>query len=209
MYGTLLLQLTCMYSLLSANLSQNFAEYPADLLLYFKWVSIFLCSPRLQDKQTYFVSVIYSNQNVERVNCRSYFIALGGADLTVASSILNKNALLLSDAKDCLVSYIKRVYEKKISNDGHCLGANESLTIFRASAVSIWVEMMWRCWGTWPARWMPPTSRNLIHPFWRNSKPAKTFLMARWLPWRHCCCLGPRSTGMTIHLSAVTRQVEC
>lgn len=59
------------------------------------------------------MSVIYSNQNVERVNCRSYFIALGGADFTVASSILNKNALLLSDAKDCLVSYIKRVYEKR------------------------------------------------------------------------------------------------
>lgn len=110
MYPTLLLQLTCMYSLLSANLSKNFTEYPADLLLYFKWVSTFLCSPRLQDKQTYFVSVIYSNQNVERVNCRSYFIALGKADFTVASSILNKNALLLSEAKDCLVSYIKHVY---------------------------------------------------------------------------------------------------
>lgn len=95
-----------MYSLLSANLTQDFAEYPSELLLYFKWVSIFLCSPRLQDKQTYFVSVIYSNQNVEQVNCRSYFMALGEADFNVASSILNKNALLLSKAKDCLVSFI-------------------------------------------------------------------------------------------------------
>ncbi|XP_075879551.1 uncharacterized protein LOC142886359 [Nelusetta ayraudi] len=71
-------QLTCMYSLLSDNLSKNFTEYPAELLLYF------------------------NNQNVERVNCRSYFIALGKADFTVASSILNKNALLLNEAKDCL-----------------------------------------------------------------------------------------------------------
>lgn len=102
-----------MRNLLSGNMSQNFTEYPADLLLYFRWVSIFLYSPRLQDKQTYFVSVIYSNQDVERANCRSYFTALGVADFSVASSILNKNALLLSEAKDCLVSYSERVYLKK------------------------------------------------------------------------------------------------
>lgn len=33
------LQLTCMYNLLSGNLSQNFTDYPSDMLLYFKWVS--------------------------------------------------------------------------------------------------------------------------------------------------------------------------
>lgn len=70
-----------MYNLLNEDLSQNFTEYPADLLLYF------------------------NNQNVERVNCRSYFTALGGANFYVASSILNKDTLLLHEAKDCLVSF--------------------------------------------------------------------------------------------------------
>ncbi|XP_037550713.1 mesothelin-like protein [Nematolebias whitei] len=71
-------QLTCMYNLLQGDLSQSFTDYPSDLLLYF------------------------SNQNIQKSNCRSYFSALGAADFTVASSALNKAQQQLSQARSCL-----------------------------------------------------------------------------------------------------------
>ncbi|XP_028251454.1 uncharacterized protein LOC114427536 isoform X2 [Parambassis ranga] len=71
-------QLTCMYNLLRGNLSQNFANYPSDMLLYF------------------------SNNDVSKENCRSYFSALGAADFSVASTVLNKDTLLLNEATTCL-----------------------------------------------------------------------------------------------------------
>ncbi|KAL0969375.1 hypothetical protein UPYG_G00226220 [Umbra pygmaea] len=71
-------QLTCMYNLLKTKLSQNFTDYPSDLLLY------------------------YNFRNYEQSNCRSYFSALGSADFSVPSSVLNKDTLLLNSAKSCL-----------------------------------------------------------------------------------------------------------
>lgn len=53
---------------------------------------------------TVLISIYYSN--VERADCRSYFSALGSADFSVASSILNKDSLLLGEARTCLVSTI-------------------------------------------------------------------------------------------------------
>lgn len=116
------LQLTCMYNLLSGNLSQNFTDYPSDMLLYFKWVSAFSCNDPitllwliktknmhlLYDFPHFNVSY-HSNKDVKRGNCRSYFSALGTADFSVASSILNKDSILLSEARTCLVSTLNRV----------------------------------------------------------------------------------------------------
>ncbi|KAL7380696.1 hypothetical protein ABVT39_022377 [Epinephelus coioides] len=71
-------QLTCMYNLLNGNISQTFTDYPSDMLLYL------------------------DTKDVKSANCRSYFSAVGAADFSVASSILNKNSLLLSEARTCL-----------------------------------------------------------------------------------------------------------
>ncbi|XP_045062049.1 uncharacterized protein LOC121539055 [Coregonus clupeaformis] len=71
-------QLTCMYNLLKGNLSQNFTDYPSDLLLY------------------------YNYAKVEKSNCGSYFSAAGSADFSVLSSVLNKDTMLLDNAKSCL-----------------------------------------------------------------------------------------------------------
>ncbi|XP_041828515.1 uncharacterized protein LOC121631572 [Melanotaenia boesemani] len=71
-------RLTCMYNLLRGALSQNFTDYPSDMLLYFK------------------------STDVQKSNCRSYFSALGAADFSVASTILNKSPQLFSDARTCL-----------------------------------------------------------------------------------------------------------
>ncbi|XP_051242946.1 uncharacterized protein LOC127355779 [Dicentrarchus labrax] len=71
-------QLTCMYNLLSENLSQNFTDYPSDMLLYF------------------------NNKDVKKANCRSYLSNVGAADFSVASSILKKDSLLFSEARTCL-----------------------------------------------------------------------------------------------------------
>ncbi|XP_044023508.1 uncharacterized protein LOC122862225 [Siniperca chuatsi] len=71
-------QLTCMYNLLNGELSQNFTDYPSDMLLYLK------------------------NKNVKRANCRSYFSAVGAADFSVASSVLTKDSLLFNEARTCL-----------------------------------------------------------------------------------------------------------
>ncbi|XP_069392122.1 uncharacterized protein [Paralichthys olivaceus] len=71
-------QLTCMYNLLNGDISQKFEDYPSDMLLYL------------------------NKKDVKKANCRSYISAVGGADFTVASSILKKDSLLLSEAKTCL-----------------------------------------------------------------------------------------------------------
>ncbi|XP_035990971.1 mesothelin-like protein [Fundulus heteroclitus] len=71
-------QLTCMYNLLRDDLSLNFTDYPSDMLLYL------------------------NIQDVQKGNCRSYFSALGAADFTVASGILNKGPKKFSEAKNCL-----------------------------------------------------------------------------------------------------------
>uniref|UniRef100_A0A3B4UJM2 Mesothelin a n=1 Tax=Seriola dumerili TaxID=41447 RepID=A0A3B4UJM2_SERDU len=71
-------QLTCMYNLLNGDISQNFTDYPSDMLLYL------------------------NNKDVKRANCRSYISALGAADFSVASSVLNKDSLLLNEARTCL-----------------------------------------------------------------------------------------------------------
>uniref|UniRef100_A0A3B3HDJ4 Uncharacterized protein n=1 Tax=Oryzias latipes TaxID=8090 RepID=A0A3B3HDJ4_ORYLA len=75
-------QLTCMYNLLGGSLSQNFTDYPADMLVYF------------------------SSQNIQKNNCRSYLSALGAADFSVVSSVLNKASQLFGEARTCLVSVI-------------------------------------------------------------------------------------------------------
>ncbi|XP_038585562.1 uncharacterized protein LOC119910839 [Micropterus salmoides] len=71
-------QLTCMYNLLNGKLSQNFTDYPSGMLLYL------------------------NNKDVNGANCRSYFSALGAADFSVTSSVLNKDSLLFSKARTCL-----------------------------------------------------------------------------------------------------------
>lgn len=76
-------QLTCMYnlvrdSLVRDSLTQNFSDFPSDMLLFF------------------------DPQNIQKENCKSYFSALGAADFSVASSILNKGPLLFSEAVTCL-----------------------------------------------------------------------------------------------------------
>uniref|UniRef100_A0A3P8TLE2 Si:ch211-188p14.5 n=1 Tax=Amphiprion percula TaxID=161767 RepID=A0A3P8TLE2_AMPPE len=42
------------------------------------------------------------NTDVKKENCRSYFSAVGAADFSVASEMLNKGPLLLSEARTCL-----------------------------------------------------------------------------------------------------------
>lgn len=102
-----------MYNLLNGSISQNFTDYPSDMLLFFKWVSLCECKGATglkKYKLTYIFPIfllIYSNKDVKTVNCRSYFSAVGAADFSMASSILNKGSLLLSEAKICLVSAIK------------------------------------------------------------------------------------------------------
>lgn len=97
-----------MYNLLNGNLTQSFTEYPADLFLYFRSVSAFSCTePTTCLKSIHLIkdfpmlmSFYCSNQD------RSYFPALGAADLTVASNVLNKDSLLLGEARSCLDIYI-------------------------------------------------------------------------------------------------------
>ncbi|XP_062308381.1 serine-rich adhesin for platelets-like [Osmerus eperlanus] len=71
-------QLTCMYNLLEDNLSQNFTDYPSEMLLYFNYAK------------------------VEKSRCRSYFNAVGAADFSILSSLLKKDMVLLNNAKNCL-----------------------------------------------------------------------------------------------------------
>uniref|UniRef100_A0A8C2ZCB8 Si:ch211-188p14.4 n=1 Tax=Cyclopterus lumpus TaxID=8103 RepID=A0A8C2ZCB8_CYCLU len=71
-------QLMCMSNLIKEDLSQNFTEYPSDMLLFI------------------------NSKDVNSANCRSYFTAVGTADFSVASSVLNKASLLLNEARTCL-----------------------------------------------------------------------------------------------------------
>ncbi|XP_036412847.1 LOW QUALITY PROTEIN: mesothelin-like protein [Colossoma macropomum] len=71
-------QLTCMYNYVKDESSLTFTDFPADMLLY------------------------YSLGTLTSVNCESYFRALGGADFSVLSSILNRQSALFMTAKDCL-----------------------------------------------------------------------------------------------------------
>uniref|UniRef100_W5L5S6 Mesothelin a n=1 Tax=Astyanax mexicanus TaxID=7994 RepID=W5L5S6_ASTMX len=71
-------QLTCMYNYVKEDITLNFTDLPSDLLLY------------------------YSYDKVQSVNCRSYFSALGSADFSVLSSVLNKPSVLFSNAQNCL-----------------------------------------------------------------------------------------------------------
>ncbi|KAK2817690.1 hypothetical protein Q7C36_021623 [Tachysurus vachellii] len=70
-------QLTCMYNIMKED-SVNFADVPSDMLLY------------------------YNYDKVKNGNCSSYFTALGGADFSVPSSILNITATQFNNARDCL-----------------------------------------------------------------------------------------------------------
>ncbi|KAG7492036.1 hypothetical protein MATL_G00009910 [Megalops atlanticus] len=71
-------QLTCMYSYVRDDVPQTFTDYPSDMLLY------------------------YNYEKVEQVKCKSYFTATGAADFSVLSKVLNKEASLLNNAKNCL-----------------------------------------------------------------------------------------------------------
>ncbi|KAG7316210.1 hypothetical protein KOW79_021076 [Hemibagrus wyckioides] len=70
-------QLTCMYKIMKED-TVNYADVPSDMLLY------------------------YSYDKVKHKDCRSYFTALGGADFSVPSSILNIAATQFDNARDCL-----------------------------------------------------------------------------------------------------------
>uniref|UniRef100_A0A3B4EHE9 Uncharacterized protein n=1 Tax=Pygocentrus nattereri TaxID=42514 RepID=A0A3B4EHE9_PYGNA len=71
-------QLTCMYRYVKDDSSLTFTDFPSDMLLY------------------------YSYEKVQKVNCRSYFIALSGADFSVLSSVLNRQSILFKNAQNCL-----------------------------------------------------------------------------------------------------------
>ncbi|XP_066516432.1 uncharacterized protein [Hoplias malabaricus] len=72
-------QLTCMNTYVNVAKVNNFALYPAELLLYFDY------------------------SQVEPSLCRAYFSALGGADLSVLSNTLSfRKQVLLSGALQCL-----------------------------------------------------------------------------------------------------------
>ncbi|KAF4075579.1 hypothetical protein AMELA_G00235980, partial [Ameiurus melas] len=71
-------QLTCMYNYVKDNAFVDFTDVPADMLLY------------------------YSYEKIQKVNCQSYFSALGRADFSVLSAALDKKTILFNDAKDCL-----------------------------------------------------------------------------------------------------------
>ncbi|XP_056622064.1 uncharacterized protein LOC130435436 [Triplophysa dalaica] len=71
-------QLTCMYNHLKKEVSPTFTDLPPDMLLY------------------------YSYEKVEKTNCRSFFRAMGKADFTIPSSILNKKTTLFNNARSCL-----------------------------------------------------------------------------------------------------------
>ncbi|XP_037399296.1 uncharacterized protein LOC108414847 [Pygocentrus nattereri] len=71
-------QLTCMYNYVKDGSNLTFTDLPADMLLY------------------------YNLQTLTKVNCGSYFKALGGADFSVLSSVLNRQSALFTKAKDCL-----------------------------------------------------------------------------------------------------------
>ncbi|KAM9454121.1 uncharacterized protein Hap1MRO34_020036 [Clarias gariepinus] len=71
-------QLVCMYNFVKDDPSFSFTDVPSDLLLY------------------------YSYENIQKETCQSYFTALGRADFSILSSVLDKQTILFNAAKDCL-----------------------------------------------------------------------------------------------------------
>ncbi|XP_052402541.1 uncharacterized protein LOC127949398 [Carassius gibelio] len=71
-------QLMCMYNYMKDEPSPSFADLPSDILLY------------------------YNYEKVEEANCRSYFSAVGTADFSVLSSVLDKQKTLFNNAQSCL-----------------------------------------------------------------------------------------------------------
>nr|XP_023670663.1 uncharacterized protein LOC111845464 isoform X1 [Paramormyrops kingsleyae] len=71
-------QLTCMNSYIQDEESLNFTEYPSDMLLY------------------------YNYAQVGQQQCKSYFTAIGTADFSIPSAVLNIDTTLLDEAKSCL-----------------------------------------------------------------------------------------------------------
>uniref|UniRef100_A0A8C9UY59 Mesothelin-like protein-like n=1 Tax=Scleropages formosus TaxID=113540 RepID=A0A8C9UY59_SCLFO len=72
------MQSTCMYNYIRDENLQDFTNYPSDMLLY------------------------YNYENIEKINCKSYFNATGAANFGILSKILNKEASLLYNAISCL-----------------------------------------------------------------------------------------------------------
>ncbi|KAK7904864.1 hypothetical protein WMY93_017471 [Mugilogobius chulae] len=93
-------QLTCMYNHLQGSLTQDFTEYPSDMLLYF------------------------NTKDVEKANCRSYFTAIGAADFSVPSSVLNKPEQIFSEARSCL-----GINDGKLSKDHVTVLGNLTCTL--------------------------------------------------------------------------------
>ncbi|XP_050958908.1 uncharacterized protein LOC127160258 [Labeo rohita] len=71
-------QLMCMYNYMKDEASPSFTDLPSDMLLY------------------------YNYEKVEKANCRSYFSAVGTADYTVLSGVLDKQKTLFNNAQNCL-----------------------------------------------------------------------------------------------------------
>uniref|UniRef100_A0A671R811 Mesothelin-like protein n=1 Tax=Sinocyclocheilus anshuiensis TaxID=1608454 RepID=A0A671R811_9TELE len=71
-------QLVCMYNYMKEEASPRFTDLPSDMLLY------------------------YNYEKVEETNCRSYFSAVGTADYSVLSSVLDKQKTLFKNAQSCL-----------------------------------------------------------------------------------------------------------
>uniref|UniRef100_A0A671Q958 Uncharacterized LOC107678949 n=1 Tax=Sinocyclocheilus anshuiensis TaxID=1608454 RepID=A0A671Q958_9TELE len=71
-------QLMCMYNYMKDETSPSFTDLPSDILLY------------------------YNYEEVEKANCRSYFSAVGTADYSILSSVLDKQKTLFNNAQNCL-----------------------------------------------------------------------------------------------------------
>ncbi|XP_035390630.1 mesothelin-like protein [Electrophorus electricus] len=67
-----------MYSYVKDDTSLTFSDVPTDMLLY------------------------YNYDTVQKVNCSSYFSALGRADFSIPSSFLNRQNILFNNAQSCL-----------------------------------------------------------------------------------------------------------
>lgn len=137
------LQLTCMLNLLSGEISQNFTDYPSDMLLYLRWFGVskhFLaltlkCITNVKNNYWFYLSFFSKNssKNVNKGNCRSYFSALGAADFSVASKILNKGSQLFREATVCLVSDV--FFYMYMSKGNKCM--NYTLTLIRLHACTV------------------------------------------------------------------------
>ncbi|XP_043108915.1 uncharacterized protein LOC122354733 [Puntigrus tetrazona] len=71
-------QLMCMYNYMKDETSTSFTDLPSDMLLY------------------------YNYEKVEKASCRSYFSAVGTADYSILSGVLDKQKTLFNNAQNCL-----------------------------------------------------------------------------------------------------------